>query len=374
MNRKVLLTATAAVICGALITIGVRTTTTTPEQPRSTEVCPEENAAACLTEWARTNIDDISLVIDVLTERTLTDSAFFTSSCHEVWHTVGEEAARHHPLVDLLGVWPYSCYGGLLHGAMSVAAPRMGVAEFSTVAPAFCATMRGRAPIVALDCWHGVGHGLASTLEYPESMRACAPLTRDEQELSWCTWGAAETHFDTYINNLGLRDAVDKQFPSTCESVTVGQAACLRMAGPVMLVSGYTFEDLYRYCATTTGEYAQWCAFSAGQVLATEWLVSGAEPRRCETAAELAASCAAGAGRNVGRVVELGTEAAADTHTGESPLALCSKFTTPALQQACTTSTAEIRELELSEAELRTVTEQWWDGAQRPSPPVAAGV
>lgn len=321
--------------------------------------CPERNAGACLEAWALDNIDDIENVIEVLTDRTLTDEDFYTTSCHDVWHSVGESAVLVHDLTYLLSIWPYSCYGGLMHGAMAIGAQEMGYAAFSEIAPDLCRMYTGRSEVVELDCWHGVGHGLAYSLEFPQSMEACVPLTSDVSFLSWCTWGATETHFIRYAEEAELLNTVTVDFLRTCETLDMGQDVCLRMVGPLIIVAGYTFEDMYDYCSTTSGQYAQWCAFSAGQIAATDWMTTGADPNRCAQDPVLADACARGAGTSVGRTEELSMSAIIGAGDGP-PTDMCRVFAEQRHQQICQDSANDMLDLELSLDELSVVTRTWW--------------
>lgn len=324
----------------------------------------DQPVAQCLTEWSLRNIDNLSAVLDVLTDRTVSDAAFFSGGCHETWHAVGEEAGRRYELSSAISAWAYSCYGGFLHGAMSTAVPLMGVEEFKSIAPSICATFADRPNVVPLDCWHGVGHGFASVLPFPTSMEACVGVAIAEDELAWCTWGAAETLGEQFITEPGVRATIESTLDGLCEDLSVGQQACIRIAAPMLQVSGRSVESIYQYCASQSDPLRSWCAFSAGQLFATQWL-DGSDAIKCNLIPSLESHCAAGAGRNVGRTDEWGTLNGSSRKVAGVQLSVCPEFTQPA-RSACEEAESAVRELELSPEESGTLTRTWWDAGRPP--------
>lgn len=333
----------------------------------ATPMCTgDQPLSTCLTAWALDNIDDLPRVLEVLTERTVADADFFKGGCHETWHAIGEEAGRRYALASALDAWAYSCYGGFLHGAMSTAVPLIGLDEFTRSAPSICAAYVGRPDVVPLDCWHGVGHGLASVLPFPQSMEACVGVAIEEDDLAWCTWGAAETLGERFIEDPSTRAEYEPLLERLCEDLSVGQQACIRIAAPMLKVSGHTTESIYQYCATQSDPLRSWCAFSAGQLFATDWLEGGDGAIGCDSIPELEVPCAAGAGRNVGRTDEWETLESSPRKQVAIPLSICPEFS-GAARTACDEAETAVRALELSPQESGELTGSWWAGRTPPS-------
>jgi hypothetical protein len=348
-----------------------------PEQvdvvPDRAEDCPQgEGASRCLQVWALANLDSIDEVIATLTARSFDDPEFSEYTfCHSVWHVVGEEAGRVYDLGELLAAWPYSCYGGLLHGAMSTAAHRVGAEEMSASARAVCDRYRAAPRVVELDCWHGIGHAFAQVLEFPASMEACVPVAPDPDALEWCTWGAAETAGDEYlIDGVVAAGDVDAVL-GLCEEITVGEQACARIQAPVLAGAGWSSTRLIGRCLELTGADAQRCGFAAGQVIGVRWAVVGEPLTPCFASEVLAEVCVEGAARSVGRADEANQLAASSRRDGLAPgevLSLCRSVPVE-VRSACEASDAAIRDLELSPDEVIDLLERWWDLVERPEVP-----
>ena len=333
------------------------------------ELCTDAtiDRVGCVKQWALENIDDLPKVLDALTELTLNDEEFSDYACHDVWHAVGEEAGRRYDLGSALDAWSYSCYGGFLHGAMSTSAETMGLEGFSAVARSLCAKYDNRVPVVGLDCWHGVGHGFAHVLEWPESMQACIPVAVDEQSLTWCAWGASETLSENFLTDQEVRAELTPKLSSLCDNVEFGQDVCFRVRAPMLYSSGWDFVKIYEHCITAPASVQQSCGFAAGQILGTEWIEGLAEASECYRSEIMAASCAAGMGKNIGRVDEWGVLRDSPRRKPGMILSPCGEFADrPQVEQSCNDAELEIRNIELSPAELETLTRTWWEGIQRP--------
>jgi hypothetical protein len=323
---------------------------------------------ACIKNWALGNIDELPKVLDTLTELNLNDKEFSDYACHDVWHAVGEEAGRMYELSSALDAWSYSCYGGFLHGAMSTSAETMGLDGFSAAAQELCSKYSNRVPVVGLDCWHGVGHGFAHVLTWPESMNACVPVAVDAEALAWCTWGASETLSENFLTDSKVRAELTPKLDSLCDSLELGQDVCFRVRAPMLYSSGWDFIKIYTHCTTASESARQACGFSAGQILGTEWLDGLAEASECYRYEEMAAACAAGMGKNVGRVDEWGILRDSPRRKSDSSLSPCSEFASnPQVEKSCADAEKEIRSIELSPIELELLTRKWWDGVKRPT-------
>ena len=320
--------------------------------------CPAtQSLSDCLSEWGVKHIDDLPTVVSTLTEYTVSNKEFAASGCHDTWHKVGEAAGLRYDPSEALSLWPYSCYGGFMHGVLWTAAPRMGDQAFEAATRSMCNEFRGRPEVVYLDCWHGVGHGLAEIYAFPESMYRCEGLASPGEEYEWCTWGAAESLADNFIKAGEEQNPLTEDLPGLCPSVSQGTKACFRSVIPMMYNTGWTFEKLYDYCASLAGDLGSECAYSAGQVLGTLWVVDLADASGCYTHEDLAVHCAGGAGRYVGRISEWGA-LELETEDANKLSGICPEFTEPA-RSSCEESYAAIRALELSPEEDLEVTTSW---------------
>lgn len=333
--------------------LGTETQTPTPD----CQGLPVPELADCLADWGVGNIDDLPRVIDTLTKYTVSDQEFGASPCHDTWHKVGEAAGLKYDARDSLSEWPYSCAGGFMHGLMWTYAPKVGPEGFKSAAAGLCALFKNRPEVVYLDCWHGIGHGLAEVYAFPESMYQCGSVAMTTEEYEWCTWGAADTLSDDFIKDQKMQQELGPGLPELCPGLEQATKACFRVVASMLYNYGWTFSDLYKYCSTLKTGLRSECAFSAGQILGMLW-VSGREPAsKCSLHKDLARECASGAGKYVGRVIEW--DAITSEAVGpEKMLGICPEFD-PELRLSCETAYKAVRELELSPKENLEVTLSW---------------
>jgi len=330
----------------------------TPRQATPAPDCPStQSLSECLSDWGIRHIDDLPTVVSTLTEYTVSNREFAASGCHDTWHKVGEAAGERYDPAEALALWPYSCYGGFMHGLIWTAAPRMGIDAFESSTRAMCADFKNRPEVVYLDCWHGVGHGLAEVYAFPESMYRCEDLAAPGEEYEWCTWGAAESLADGFIKETETTNPLTEDLPGLCPGLSQGIKACFRSVIPMMYNTGWSFEKLYDYCAGLGTDLRPDCAYSAGQILGTLWVVDKIESSGCYVHPDLATHCAAGAGRYVGRVSEWGA-LELEVDDPAKLVGICPEFTGPS-RSACDQAYEEIRALELSPEEDLGVTTSW---------------
>lgn len=355
--RKAILA--SSVVC-ALLLAGFFALKASP--PDTEPECPGPvDVATCLAEWGAANIENLDLVLNTLTDRTLQDERF-ADGCHPAWHIVGEAAGRAYPIDEALAGWAYGCAGGFMHGAVSTAVLRGTLDEFTADIVAVCENYKKRPEVVYLDCWHGAGHGYAQVLKYPDSLYACIPVAPGAKEFEWCAWGATEELVEPFQNDPMVRAEYEPRLESLCAEITVGHAACFRAVAPMMYISGRTFSQIYDYCTTLAAEQQPLCAFSAGHVLGMNWVAGFESPDACSRHTQLAEQCAAGAGRYVGRLAEWGVLDA--ELAGKAGIdGICPVFTED-LRPACQRASDEIRTVELSPSEERALTSAWWGSRQ----------
>lgn len=354
-SKKIALLATSILVMLSIFAVLSRLSFTSQDSNSAQSPKCEESESLfdCLSLWGVSNINDLQPVLDTLTRYTIEHPTFFVDGCHETWHDVGNAAGEIYSLEEALSGWAYSCNGGYLHGVMQKAAPLIGVEKFSKDAPNFCKTYQNRPAVVYYDCWHGVGHGFAELLSFPESMYACSPVAKTPEEYSWCTWGAADFIPEKFGADSDFKEKITPELPTLCEDLKEGVEACFRMITPLLYLSGWDFGKIYNLCSTYTGELRKWCAFGSGQVLGTLWvggLIENVEG--CSIHEDMSIPCAEGAGKYVGRASEW-TEG-----YGPEIAPICVNFKDVA-KEACDNSYKYIRDLEVSPSENRDITSNW---------------
>jgi hypothetical protein len=234
----------------------------------------------------------------------------------------------------------------------------MDAAEFSAAARDICSPFTTRQEVIYLDCWHGIGHGLAELYAFPESMYECQGITSTGPEYDWCTWGAAEGYAADFIQDKNLQGQLAASLPGMCPSLSQATATCFRAVIPMLYNIGWGFEKMYDYCADLQESLRSECAYSAGQILGTLWVVDKASAAECSRHEDLESDCASGAGKYIGRVSEWGS-LVLDAVSTEKLAGICPEFSGPS-RSSCENSYSTIRSLELSPEEALTITLNWY--------------
>lgn len=310
----------------------------------------------CMTDWALENLDDLEYVSDTLTKRHLTDQDF-AAGCHITWHALGQAAGTRYPIDKALDSWVYSCAGGFMHGVMSTAPRRGNLDKFGHEAGSVCAGYESRSRVAYLDCWHGIGHGYAHVLSFPESMYACHPVAPAQDEFEWCAWGASEMPNEAYQTDPVVRERFKNSLPQLCDGVLYGHRACYRMSLLMMHGSGWRYEDMLDYCQKQPSAHSKSCGYGLGQVVAARWLSGALGPEACLDDRTLSMTCAAGFGWHLARPFEWGAfDDSPDLRTRVERA--CSLFVSPH-RRSCQDSFDELRRIELSPTEERSLMESW---------------
>lgn len=311
---------------------------------------------SCMTDWALENIDDLDFVSQTLTNRHLTDPDFATG-CHITWHALGEAVGTRYPIDEALQSWAYSCAGGFMHGVMSTAPRRSDLQTFGNDAKSACADYKSRSQVAYLDCWHGIGHGYAHVLSFPESMYACQPVAPAEDEFEWCAWGASEMPNEAYQTDPVVRDRFKDSLSNLCNGILYGHRACYRMSLLMMHGSGWGYDDMLDYCRKQPLDYRKSCGHGLGQVVAARWLAGGLDAEACLDDEFLSSTCATGFGWHLARPFEWG--AFDDSpELREKVERACLLFDLP-YRRSCQDSFDTLRGIELSPAEERALIESW---------------
>lgn len=330
-------------------------------EPSTTKILPPQCQAGaagveCEIEWGLSNLGNLDAVLKIYTHQHITDDDF-AENCHRVWHAVGEAAGMAYDPETALRNWTYSCAGGFMHGVMSTAPRRVGVSRFGSSAATACASFIGRPLVVYLDCWHGIGHGYAHVLEFPESMYACKDLAPGAEEFDWCAWGAAELPGEAYRTDPLVRERYKSSLTSLCNGLASGHQACYRMVLLMMLRSEWNFPKMTEYCTSQSVAQRDLCARGLGQVAAAKWLAGTLDLDACARTKSLAEACAFGFGWHLARPYEWGVFDD-DSDLKRRVASACVGLPTPLLD-VCREAFEELRGIELSPVEERLLIETW---------------
>ena len=270
--------------------------------------CPNGGVVekSCLIEWGSGvldgSIETFDTVVKAVSLRTLNDPAFYQESCHDVWHALGERAGE---LYDLRTIYMRSaniCHGGIVHGAMSGRARVLGISEYTKEVSGVCDMYKNSPRIWLNDCFHGIGHGYATLLNWPEVFDGCKMFSQGDEEFDWCAAGAMETVYNRIVEgDTALLSSIGDP-TSACTRFQRENDACWRYIVFVMLRGeGTSLEQVSSVCAKQDDLNRTHCSFAVGGVAASMWEFN-AELTVCdEMVGEFHISCWKGAARSVTR-------------------------------------------------------------------------
>ena len=114
-------------------------------------------------------------------------------SCHNAYHAIGDEIEPGDDDLAAYGEYLTKCGNGLVHGMVETVDLSGGVARAAEVVTATCtslallpASLQSQINIVG-DCWHPIGHGIATQLsDTTKAMQVCYLATPDENTRIEC--------------------------------------------------------------------------------------------------------------------------------------------------------------------------------------------
>lgn len=270
--------------------------------------CPKGGVAekTCLIEWGSGlldgSVENLDIVVKAVSLRTLNDPSFYQESCHDVWHALGEMAGT---LYDLRTIYTRSaniCHGGIVHGAMSGRALVLGESAYTKEVSGVCELYNSSARIWMNDCFHGIGHGYATLLNWPNVFDGCQMFSQDDEEFDWCAAGAMETVYNRIVEgDTALLSSVGNP-DSACTGFQRENDACWRyIVFLILRGNGNSLEQVSSVCETLDDLNRTHCSFAVGGVAASMWEFNSDLTACDEMVWEFRLSCWKGAARSVTR-------------------------------------------------------------------------
>lgn len=289
---------TAVVVTFALLSFGCSSNETTESSstttasietsstsPNTTPDCSDGNPYVCLVAKAREELTSNGLLAadNLLTEWATKHTRDAVTWCHGVAHDIGSQFTADGGEPERIFEVPYSCGGGLLHGAFSSWAAKGG--DMGRLL-AICARVLNKEPALLWDCEHGVGHAVGA-------------------------------------NAVGARDAF-----LWCDS-NLPRDACYSGAASAIAGRMTSGEDHHVEAGLLTAD-SRWCSGLSQGAARACWERTGILSQKsptfsCKDAAPWGADCAYGVGRAQG--ISLGIGLTWSPEWVDDARAVCAKLT-----------------------------------------------
>jgi hypothetical protein len=332
--------------------------------------CPVgEGESQCLQTWALDRLDGttgaLDAVVAALSLRTYGDQAFFVGACHDVWHDVGKRVGTLYDLPTIVDHWPYSCHGGLLHGAASTRAMHVGAVAYTAEVQQLCDEYTGWAPILRNDCYHAIGHGYGWLEEWGSLFDGCNAMQYTGEAFDWCASGVMESVVERFTaGSFGAAGTAHAAPESLCLRLDVEKDVCWRYIMFPLLADGLELPDILERCAQYPATDRDRCSFAVGGIAGSGWADGGDDIALCDGLdATYRDACWQGAARVVVRISERASlqpfEREASLPTGWR-LSLC-PISPDHLQAACRAMEADELGDELDQYDQAALADAWRD-------------
>jgi hypothetical protein len=251
--------------------------------PDTVSGCPLVGAeeSSCLQSWALDRLDGSIAALDevvvALSLRTYGNQNFFVGACHDVWHEVGERVGELYDLATVVKHWPYSCHGGLLHGAASSRSRHIGAEAYTAEVQDLCAPYAQWEQILLDDCYHGIGHGYGWLEAWEDLFDGCNAMGYTAEPFDWCASGVMEAVVERFTaGSLGTGETAEIEPDALCRRLDKEKDVCWRYIMFPLLADGLELPDILQRCATYDQLDRERCSFAVGGIAASGW-VSGSE-------------------------------------------------------------------------------------------------